>query len=76
MLASGHEFVHTVTEKLLIYALGRGLDYYDAPTLRRIVRDLEHDGYRWSSLVLGVVASEPFLMRRAPEVAFPADAQP
>ena len=75
LLASGHEFVHTVAEKLLIYALGRGVDYYDAPTLRRIVRDLEHDDYRWSSLVLGVVTSEPFLMRRAPGAETLADAQ-
>jgi hypothetical protein len=61
---------------MMIYALGRGLDYYDAPTLRRIVRDLEHDDYRWSSLVLGVVASDQFLMRRAPEAEILVDAQP
>ncbi len=73
LLASGHEFVHTVVEKLMIYALGRGLDYYDAPTLRRIVLDLEHDDYRWSSLVLGVVTSDQFLMRRAPETGMLAD---
>ena len=76
LLATGHEFVHTVVEKMMIYALGRGLDYYDAPTLRRIVRDLEHDDYRWSSLVLGVVASDQFLMRRAPEAEILADAVP
>ena len=76
LLATGHDFVHTVVEKMMIYALGRGLDYYDAPTLRRIVRDLEHDDYRWSSLVLGVVASDQFLMRRAPEAEILVDAQP
>ena len=76
LLASGDEFAHTVAEKLLTYALGRGVDYYDAPALRRIVRGLEHDGYRWSALVLGVVASEPFLMRRAPAAETPADAGP
>ena len=65
LLASGDEFINTVTEKLMIYALGRGVEYYDAPTLRRVVRDLEADDYRWSSLVLGIVASEPFQMRRA-----------
>ena len=76
LLASGHEFVHTVAEKLLVYALGRGVDYYDAPVLRRIVRDLEHDDYRWSALVLGVVTSEPFLMRRAAAAETLADAGP
>ena len=76
LLASGREFVHTVAEKLLVYALGRGLDYYDAPVLRRIVRDLERDGDRWSALVLGVVTSEPFLMRRAPVADTLAAARP
>ena len=76
LLASGREFVHTVAEKLLVYALGRGLDYYDAPVLRRIVRDLERDGDRWSALVLGVVTSEPFLMRRAPAADTLAAARP
>ena len=68
--------MHTVAEKLLVYALGRGLDYYDAPVLRRIVRDLERDGDRWSALVLGVVTSEPFLMRRAPAADTLAAARP
>ena len=76
LLASGDEFAHTVAEKLLTYALGRGVDYYDAPALRRIVRDLERGGYRWSALVLAVVTSEPFLMRRAPAAETPADAGP
>ena len=76
LIASGDEFIRTVTEKLMIYALGRGVDYYDAPTLRRIVRDLEADDYRWSSLVLGIVASEPFQMRRVPETAVLVAAQP
>ena len=67
LLASGDDFMRTVAEKLMIYALGRGVDYYDQPTLRRIVRNLEQEDYRWSSLVLGVVASEPFQMRRAPD---------
>ena len=67
LLASGDEFMRTVAEKLMIYALGRGVDYYDQPTLRRIVRSLEQDDYRWSSLVLGLVASDSFQMRRAPD---------
>ena len=69
LLASGDEFILTVIEKLMTYALGRGVDYYDAPTIRRIARDLARDDYRWSSLVLGIVGSDPFQMRRAPDDA-------
>ncbi len=58
------EFVATVTEKLLTYAIGRGLEYYDAPAVRAIKRDAEASGYRWSSIVLGIVESAPFQMRR------------
>ena len=54
-----------MAEKLLTYALGRGVEYYDRPTLRRIVRDARANDYRWSSLVLGIVKSTPFQMRRA-----------
>ena len=57
------ELVQTITEKLLTYALGRGVDYLDAPTVRRIVRDAARDDYRWSSLVLGIVESAPFQQR-------------
>jgi hypothetical protein len=67
LLTHTDEFVHTVAEKLLTYALGRGLDYYDAPTIRKIVSDLERNEYRWSSLLVGVVQSTPFRMRRALE---------
>ena len=69
LLDKGDEFVRTVTEKLLIYALGRGVDYFDAPTIRQIVRDLARDDYRWSALVTGIVASQPFQMRRAADTA-------
>ena len=62
----GTQFVQTVTEKLLTYALGRGVNYYDAPVVRQLVRDLERDGYRWSTLVRGIVESMPFQMRRTP----------
>jgi hypothetical protein len=58
------EFVQTLTEKLLTYAIGRGLEYEDAPSVRRIVR-LASPGYRWSDLILGVVNSAPFRMRMA-----------
>ena len=61
------EFVRTVTEKLLTYALGRGVEYYDMPAIRTIIRDAAASDYRWSSLVLGIVKSTPFQMRRAQE---------
>jgi Protein of unknown function (DUF1592)/Protein of unknown function (DUF1588)/Protein of unknown function (DUF1585)/Protein of unknown function (DUF1587)/Protein of unknown function (DUF1595) len=57
-------FVTTVTEKLLTYALGRGLEYYDAPAVRAIARDTRDQDYRFSSIVLGVVKSAPFQMRK------------
>ena len=55
--------VGTMTEKLLTYALGRGLDYHDMPAVRAIVREARPDDYRFSSLVQGIVASAPFQMR-------------
>ena len=57
-------FVATLTEKLLTYALGRGLEYYDMPAVRKITRDAARNDYRASSIVLGVVNSLPFQMRR------------
>jgi hypothetical protein len=59
------EFVTTVTEKLLIYALGRGIEYYDRPAIRAIVRESAGNDYRWSSLIAGVARSLPFQMRRS-----------
>jgi hypothetical protein len=56
-------FVTTLTEKLLTYALGRGLEYYDAPAVRRIVQDARGNDYRFSSIMLGVLRSTPFQMR-------------
>jgi mono/diheme cytochrome c family protein len=58
-------FVGTVTEKLMIYALGCGLAYYDMPTARAIVRGASKQDYRFSSLILGIVKSAPFQMRTA-----------
>jgi len=58
-------FVAALTENLLTFALGRGVEYYDAPAVRKIVRDAEKDGYRFSSVILGIVKSVPFQMRRA-----------
>jgi mono/diheme cytochrome c family protein len=60
-------FVHTLTEKLLTFALGRGLEYYDMPVVRRIVADASAQGYSFESIVLGVARSVPFRMRSAAE---------
>ena len=60
-------FVTTVTEKLLTYALGRGVEYYDAPAVRKIIREAAPDNYRWSSLMTGIIQSTPFQMRRSRE---------
>ena len=56
-------FVNTVVEKLLVFATGRGVEYYDAPAVRKIIRDAEAEDYRFSSLVRGVVNSVPFQMK-------------
>ena len=65
LLAKADVFVSTLTEKLLIYALGRGVEHYDMPAVREIVRRAAEDDYRFSSLVEGVVMSVPFQMRAA-----------
>jgi len=59
-------FVGALTEKLLTYALGRGVEYYDAPAVRRVVREARAKDYRFSSLVVGITNSTPFQMRRTP----------
>jgi hypothetical protein len=58
-----HQFVQSLTENLLTYALGRSLDYHDMPTVRRIVREAASDNYRFQSIVLGVVSSDAFRKR-------------
>ena len=63
LLQQPDRFPTTVTEKLLAYALGRRLEYYDRPAVRQIVRDAAPHDYRWSSLILGIVNSPTFLMR-------------
>ena len=65
LLARPELFAATLTENLLTFALGRGVEYYDAPAVRKIVKDAEKDDYRFSSLILGIVKSVPFQMRRA-----------
>ena len=61
------QFVSTVTDRLLTYALGRGVEYYDAPVIRSIMKDAAPGDYKLSSLILGVARSRPFQMRRADE---------
>ena len=60
-------FLRGLTERLMVFALGRGLEYYDMPVVRRIVADAAHDNYSFESLVLGVAKSVPFRMRAAPD---------
>ena len=65
LLERPEQFAGTVTEKLLSYALGRGLEHTDKPIVRAIVRDAAADDYRWSALIGGIVKSPAFLMRNA-----------
>jgi hypothetical protein len=65
LMSRSDEFARTLTRKLLEYALGRSLEEYDAPTVRRLVRDVAQKDYRWSALILGIVQSTPFQMRSA-----------
>jgi hypothetical protein len=67
LLRNREEFVSTVTEKLLTYALGRPLEYYDFAAVRGILRGAASTNYRWSPIILGVVESTPFQMRRSRE---------
>lgn len=59
------QFVSTVTDKLLTYALGRGVEPFDQPVVRQIMREAEKSNYRWSALVLAITRSMPFQMRRS-----------
>jgi hypothetical protein len=63
LVAQKEQFVRTVTAKLLTYSLGRGIEYYDAPAIRGIVRNAAADDYSWSSVIVGIVKSAPFQMR-------------
>lgn len=67
ILSRPNVFVGTMTTKLMTYALGRGVEYYDMPAIRAIVQEAERNDYRFSSLILGVVKSTPFQMRRSQE---------
>ncbi len=63
LMAKPEIFAGVFTEKLMIYALGRGVQYYDMPAVRAIVRDAARNDYRFSSIVLGIVKSTPFEMK-------------
>ncbi|MCH7978877.1 MAG: DUF1588 domain-containing protein, partial [Acidobacteria bacterium] len=67
LLSRPEQFAQTITEKLLTYALGREVESYDAPAIRKILREAAGSDYRWSSLALGIVNSTPFQMRRTRE---------
>jgi len=71
ILRRPEQFVQTMTEKLMTYALGRSVEYYDMPAVRKIVRDAAAENYRFSAIVKGIVRSQPFQMRRVPEAAAP-----
>ena len=60
------QFVETFTEKLMSYALGRTVEYYDMPVIRRILANAKNDDYRFSSIVMGIVTSAPFEMEQVP----------
>jgi Protein of unknown function (DUF1592)/Protein of unknown function (DUF1588)/Protein of unknown function (DUF1585)/Protein of unknown function (DUF1587)/Protein of unknown function (DUF1595)/Planctomycete cytochrome C len=75
LLRYSPQFARTVTEKLLTYALGRGVTYQDMPVVRAILHETEHDRYRFSELVEAIVRSEPFQMNRKPEAALTARTQ-
>jgi mono/diheme cytochrome c family protein len=67
LLDHREQFVGTVTEKMLAYALGRGLQHFDRPVVRSVVREAAARDFRWSSLILGIVRSVPFQMRKTAE---------
>lgn len=58
-------FVENFTERLLTYALGRGVEEYDLPVVRKIARDAASDGQKWSSIILGIIKSKPFQLIQA-----------
>ena len=72
LLRYSPQFARVVTEKLLTYALGRGVVYQDMPVVRAIVREAARNNYRFSALVEGIVKSEPFQMNRKREATLTA----
>ena len=74
LVSRADQFVRTLTEKLLTYGLGRAVEHYDQPAVRAVERAAARDDYRFSSIVLGIVNSTPFQMRRPPAGNAPAAA--
>jgi hypothetical protein len=70
------DFANTVVEKLLTYALGRGLESYDMPVVRQIMREVTPTNYRWSAIVAGIVQSAPFQSRLAAPSTVSPDPNP
>jgi hypothetical protein len=68
-------FVGVLTERMLTYAVGRGLEHYDMPAVRTIVRDARSSQYRFSSIVLGVARSVPFQMKETTRASAPVTAK-
>ena len=66
MLSRPEQFAHTLTEKLMTYALGRRVEYFDQPVIRQIVREASEHEYKWSSIILGIVNSAAFKSSMAP----------
>jgi hypothetical protein len=62
LVSHQEDFVRTLSAKLLAYAIGRGLEYYDQPAVRKIAREAAQREYRWSSIISGIVHSRPFIM--------------
>ena len=65
LAAQPEVFVGVMTEKMLTYAVGRGIEYYDMPAVRKVVQDARNKDFRFSSIVLGIVRSTPFQMKEA-----------
>jgi hypothetical protein len=76
LLRYAPQFERVITEKLFIYALGRGTEYYDMPLVRSIIHEAEHNNNRFSSLVLGVVKSDAFQMNQKLQSSTPNGAGP
>ncbi|MGE0759262.1 MAG: DUF1592 domain-containing protein [Pirellulaceae bacterium] len=75
LLGRPETLVRTLTEKLMTFALGRGVDYSDAPAIRAVLRDAKDNNYRFSSLILGIARSVPFQMRAAETAAAQASGE-
>jgi hypothetical protein len=69
LLRYSPQFVRMITEKMMTYALGRGVEYYDMPVIRSIVKSADQENDRFSSILMGVIKSAPFQMRTAAAVS-------